>query len=87
MTFAGTLEPTEPIGPPVENGGKLWWAVTGSNRRPSRCKLAAQQPSYVDYSAYPHVSALFGSVYVRVGGSFGTGRTSRPNPYLETLKW
>jgi hypothetical protein len=102
MTFAGTCEPTEPI-------GKLWWAVTGSNRRPSRCKRDAQQPSCVGYSVdRPHFG-LFGSVSVPAGGSNGTARTSRllaariearrawftragnarPNPiaYLETLKW
>jgi hypothetical protein len=77
MTFAGTLEPTEPIGPPVENGGKLWWAVTGSNRRPSRCKRWVQRPSNAANAAFPHLLVLLGSVSVPAGGSNGTARTSR----------
>jgi hypothetical protein len=82
MTFAGTLEPTEPIGAPVENGGKLWWAVLDSNQRPFRCKRWLPQQSCADYGAFAHRSALFGSVYVRGGGSKRTGRTSKILPAL-----
>ncbi len=45
MTRVGSCEPADALGQlrdfpaiRIENGGKLRWAVTGSNRRPSRCK-------------------------------------------------
>jgi hypothetical protein len=83
MTFAGTLEPTEPIGRMALSCGNHWWAVQESNLRPSRCKRWLPQQSCVAEDAFAHHTALFGSVYVRAGGSFGTGRTSkisRPTP-------
>src|SRR6185437_1667907 len=42
---AGSLVPVEPLGRIGRNGWKLRWAVTGSNRRPSRCKSEPPPPN------------------------------------------
>jgi hypothetical protein len=43
--------------------------VTGSNRRPSRCKRWNPRPSCVSHASYRPRFGLFGSVFVRIGGS------------------
>ena len=40
-TLAETANDLSIIAAPVRGSGREWWAVTGSNRRPSRCKRDA----------------------------------------------
>jgi hypothetical protein len=84
-TGSGSSVPYEPIGSIRENGGKLRWAVTGSNRRPSRCKR--ERPTQICHSL-PNQRrdfanlCRFRSLSVAMGGTNGTTRTSRVRPPL-----
>ncbi len=77
---AGTLVPVEPLGRHARIGGKPWWALTGSNRRPSRCKRRAPLPNQHIPANGPQIFATlaaFRSVSVPACGTSRTTRTSR----------
>jgi hypothetical protein len=80
MTRSGSLAPPNAYGAPVENGGKLWWAVRDSNPRPFRCKrkprpqichsLQSQSQDFANLCG-------FRSLYNPWGGSIGSSQTFR----------
>src|SRR6185312_6490166 len=74
---AGSSVPTEPFGENRTNGGKLRWAVTGSNRRPSRCKSERRPQIRRFFTISKSECASLSLLAHARSGSARTGRTSR----------